>query len=111
MAWTIDKALDDELITVVSRNDSVGLFVILLGELETEITIELNRHLDSDMTKFQVSHAIKTPKQAGPYRTGAPYGDYPAYALHKAITGLTQYYKDAVKEGHKPTEDWLLPNY
>src|ERR1700730_6270647 len=74
------------------------------------VTIDLGRVMDSDETKFRVSHAIKTPMQIAPYRTSIPVADYPAYALHKAITGLTDYYRDAVKNGHKPSEQWLVKN-
>jgi hypothetical protein len=110
MAYTFDSALDDDLVTVVTRHDAMGTFEVRLGELETLITIDLGRFMDSDKTKFRVSHAIKTPLQAGPYRTSTPVDDYPAYALRRAITGLTDYYRDAVKKGHKPSEQWLVEN-
>lgn len=108
MPHTFESALNNSLIHVVSRNDSSGVYEIRVGELETIVTIELGRLMDSDRTRFSLSHTIKTPTQAGPYRTSVPIADYPAYALLMAITGLTQYYRDAVKEGHKPNENWLV---
>jgi hypothetical protein len=108
MAWDFNKALNDPLVTVVSRNDSWGIFEIQLGTLSPIITIELGRHMDSDETKAMVSHAIHTPVQAGPYRTSRPFWDYPAYALHMAVSAFTQYYGDAVKAGHTPQDSWLV---
>jgi hypothetical protein len=110
MAYTFDSALNDDLVTVVTRRDAMGIFEVRVGELETLITIDLGRFMDSDKTKFRVSHAIKTPLQAGPYRTSIPFADYPAYALHRAITGLTDYYRDAVKKGYEPRQQWLVEN-
>lgn len=57
-----------------------------------------------------MSHYIKTPEQAGAYRPSNPSGDYEAYALHRAITAITDYYDTAVKNGHTPDESWLIPN-
>ena len=107
MAYTFDSALNDDLVTVVTRLDSRGIFEIRIGELETLVTIDLGRVMDSDETKFRVSHTIKTPTQIGPYRTSIPVADYPAYALHKAITGLTDYYRDAVKKGTNQANNGL----
>lgn len=108
MLRTLDDALKDDLITVLSRDDSLGIYEIRIGDLETVVTIELGRFLDSERTKYRTSHAIKTPSQAGPYWTSIPYGDDPSHALHRAIRGLTDYYRDGVKDGHRPREDWLV---
>ena len=108
MMHIFDRALEDPLITVVNRVDEMGIFEITIGELETIVTIELGRYMNSDTTKFAVSHAIKTPSQATPYRTSTPFDDSPAGALHRAIEGLTIYYSDAVMEGHEPNENWLV---
>lgn len=108
MAFTFDSALEDDDITVLYRNDSAGRFVIQLGELSPDIEIQLGREMDNDRTHFQVSHAIHTPTQAGPYRTSRPWADYPAYALHQAVSGLTMYYRQAVEEGHQPNDNWLV---
>ena len=109
MAFTFEDVLDDGLVTVIERNDEVGEFVVRIGRLETPVTIELKRPMNSERTKFRLSHVIKTPLQAGPYRTSLPFGDYPGYALHKAINGLTSYYMQAVEKGYEPSEDWLVP--
>ena len=109
MTWDFDRALGDDLITVETRYDDMGTFEIRLGELETIISIELGRFMTSDKTKFIVSHAIKTPVQFDAYRTSTTFADDPGHALARAISGLTSYYRDAVKQGHKPVEAWLEP--
>ena len=105
---TFDKVLENPLVTVVNRVDEMGIFEIRVGVLETIVTIELGRYMSSDTTKFAVSHAIKTPLQGTPYRTSRPFDDSPEYALHRAIEGLTIYYRDAVMQGHEPNEIWLV---
>ena len=109
MAYTFDEVLDDELVTVVERNDEMGEFVVRIGTLRTPVSIDLGRFMTTERTKFRLSHVIKTPMLAGPYRTSLPFGDDPGYALHKAIAGLTSYYRQAIEEGHDPCEDWLVP--
>ena len=109
MAWTFDEALDDALVTVVRRDDSTGTFEFRVGELETVITIELCRFMDREHTEFWRSHAIKTPLQIDPYLPSPDFGDYPAHALHRAIDSITEWYADAVKQGHPPKEEWLVP--
>lgn len=110
MPHTFDSALEDELVTVLKRDDSTGYYEIRIGVLETVVTIELGRFMDSENTKFTVSHSIKTPGQAAPYRSGRFFYDYPAYALRMAIRGLTEHYCSAVRTGHKPDESWLMEN-
>jgi len=109
MAWTIDSALEDELVTVVSREDAKETYHILIGELKTIVTIKLSSKGNTSGTFFSTSHAIKTPDQITPYNTSRPWGDTPAYALHQAISGLTDYYGTAFKNRHSPSEDWLHP--
>ena len=109
MAYTFDDVLNADLVTVVERNDEMGEFVVQIGILDTPVTIGLGRFMNSERTKFKLSHVIKTPLLDGPYRTSLPVGDDPGYALHKAINGLTSYYRQAVQKGHEPSEDWLVP--
>lgn len=108
MHCTFDSVLEDDLVTVVEQNDGAGHFCIRIGALQTPVTIELGRHMDSDRTKFTVSHAIKTPSLAGPYRTSLPFSDTPVSALRKAVSGLTMHYRQAIHDGHEPRENWLV---
>ena len=109
MVWDFDAALTNPMVTVTNRIDDWGTFEIQIGSIPTIVTIELGRHMNSDETKVIVSHAIHTPVQAGPYRTGRPYWDDPEYALQQTISGLTDYYNQAVSAGHSPDVTWLVP--
>lgn len=109
MAWTIANALADESIKVIRRR-TISEYQFTVGKLKTVITIRIYTENKGSQYLFEQSHAIKTPSQAGPYWTSKPWADYEAYAVHRAISGITDYYKAAVKAGHKPVESWLVPN-
>ncbi len=109
MEYIFDEVLDNELVHVIERSDEMGVFVIRVGSLETPVTIELGRFMNSERTKFTLSHVIKTPLQAEPYRTSLTFSDDPVHALCRAIDGLTSWYKEAVRKEHEPSEDWLVP--
>jgi hypothetical protein len=107
VAWTIDKALDDDLVEIVDRNDARGIYIFRLKPLKTKIKITLRRSRGRE-TAYTQSHAIQTPEQAGPYWTSKPSDDSPGNALRKAISGFTMYYRQAIEKGHTPSEDWLV---
>jgi hypothetical protein len=107
MGWTIENALNDEIVHLVQRDDTTDTYRIRIGDLKTIVTIRL-KLIRKDWVKFTRSHAMKTPKQDGPYREGVPFGYSSSDALHKAISGLTHYYREGVKVGHSPNEDWLV---
>ena len=107
MAWTIDAALADQHITVTERSDGWGQYSFTLGELDTEITEWLCRSPLSEETRYPITHAIKTPDQGDPHIQSRVWWDYPAYALHQAISTLTFHYEGAVKNNRKPSESWL----
>ena len=105
---TIEDELRNPLITVLNQNDDLGHYEFLLGELQQPIRVELGRSPTSDETHYRRTHAIHTPLQAGPYYQSRYFWDDPAYALHQAITSLTQWYADAVRNGHQPKPSWLV---
>jgi hypothetical protein len=41
MAFTFDDALDDDLVTVVDRNDEMGSYAVKIGKLETTVLSSL----------------------------------------------------------------------
>lgn len=108
MPYTLENVLRDDTITVIERDDDRGLYKFRLGELTPVVTIILYRSLISEETRYERSHAIKTPLQAGPYHQSRLFWDDPAYALHQAIDSITQHYKDAVSEGYTPLDSWLV---
>ena len=93
--------LSDDLIEVVNRDDDRGVYNVRIGVLSPIVTIVLTQD-----GGFWMSHGIKTPEQATPYRTSRPLGDN---ALYGAVTALTHFYSLAVREGHKPEDAWLTP--
>jgi hypothetical protein len=107
MPYTIDGVLSDPLLTIEDRHDEMGSFAIRIGALQTVVFIELGRFRTQETTKFHVSHAIHTPLQIGAYQTSTPFADDWEYALHRAVTGLLSYYRQAIAAGHTPNEDWL----
>ena len=109
MAWTIKQALADKSITLVKRR-IYNEYQFTVGELKTIITIRTYKETEHGAYLFEQSHNIKTPVQISAYHTSRPWADYEAYAVHLAISGITQYYNEAVKAGHKPKEFWLIPN-
>jgi hypothetical protein len=108
MGWTIESALDHKLLSHKFKFLSEYRFV--LGELSPMITIRIYKQADMENYWFQQSHFIKTPTQMGPYQTNRQYEDSEAYALHRAVHSLTQYYDEAVGQGHTPNDSWLVPN-
>jgi len=48
MLWTLDSALDDDLVTVLDRHDDIGSYAIKIGVLNTVVYIDLGRLLTSD---------------------------------------------------------------
>jgi len=81
-----------------------------VGELSQRITLRLYESPERDWIEYEQSHFIRTPLQADPYRTSTPWGDDALYALNFAAFGITQWYDQAVREGHQPNDSWLVPN-
>jgi hypothetical protein len=110
MPWTLDAALDHDLIEVVERNHAWGLYRFRLRGLSTVISVKLCRSPINEETRFERSHDIHTPSQAGPYGSSRLFWDDPAYALHNAVNGITMYYEMAVQDGHTPSDKWFVAN-
>lgn len=108
MAYTIAAALDDPDITLIDQNDAMGEYVFSIGELETPVVVTLRRLPHDEPFEFHTSHSIKTPEQMSPYNTSKPFETDYAHALHRAVRGLTEYYREGVDAGHEPNESWLV---
>jgi hypothetical protein len=108
MAWTIETALDDKAIENPRR--FISEFQFTLPHIAVLITIRLYKPIHGEGIEFEQSHYINTPTQMGPYRTSRPWGDDEAYSLHLAVKTITQHYNEAVRQGHTPSESWLVPN-
>lgn len=108
MAWTIESALADEAIEKTEKTGQVYSF--WLKGIPVEIQVVLSVNPERGGFNFHLSHSIHTPKQIGPYHPSRPWGDDQAYALHLAVTAVTQYYKEAISAGIAPSAKWLIPN-
>lgn len=108
MPWTNETALVDDAIADAVKTHS-GYSFWLKG-VPTEIRIVLLVNPLRGGFNFHVSHSIHTPKQLGPYHPSTAWGDYEAYALHQAVTSITQHYSEAVAGGLEPSPDWLIEN-
>lgn len=108
MAWTIETALDDEAIERTEKTDRGYSF--WLKKVSTEIQVVLSINPLRGGYNFYISHFIHTPKQIGPYHPSRPWGDDAAYALHLAVTTITQYYREAIKFSEAPSSECLIVN-
>lgn len=59
---------------------------------------------------FTVSHYVHTPIQASPYMTSMSQAQSESEAIRNAISRTTDFLKQAIAKGHKPSDDWLVPN-
>ena len=108
MAWTLDDALEG--VTILERNDEWGTYEFLVGQLQTKVQVHLLRSPTTEQTRFVRSHDIKTPTMIDAYHSSRLWWDYPAYALRNAVSGITQYYDEAIRAGHVPQESWFRRN-
>lgn len=102
-----ERLFDDPAVEILALHPMHARF--RLAGIPTVVTIGLH-HLDNGYTQFRRSHAIHTPTQIGPYYPGRDFDDEPAYAMHRAIESLVDYYREAVRKGHAPDSAWLVPS-
>ena len=99
------KINEDAIEKFKLESDHVSIW---LKQIDKEIKIQLSENFSEGGTNYHLSHAIKTPEQMSAYISSREWGDYPAYALHMAVTSITQYYNIAIRNGHTPSGDWLV---
>jgi len=109
----IDKAitriLDQPLISRAMANNTRGLYSVRIGVLKTDILIMLTPSTEKyGHFDIKVSHTIKTPLQARPYRQKWRCGRSQVDALRRSLHYLIEHYRKATRQGHKPGEDWLI---
>lgn len=106
---TFEDALSHELIETIGFDYENKTFVVKLGNLDSLVTIQIQPYSDPRVPfQYVVSHNIKSPDQAAPYRSSIWFQESPEAALSKAITDLVRYYEVGVNEGHQPSEEWLV---
>ncbi len=107
MAHTVENALDNDALERSNPTDD-GYSFWLKG-IPTEIKVVLSVNGARGGFNFETSHVIKTPLQISAYRPSNPWGDYEGYALYRAVTSITDHYKDALRSGLAPDPQWLVP--
>src|ERR1035438_8698860 len=105
---SIRQALENPNLEV--QRELIREYQFQLKDIPIPITIRLYRRLGTDVIEFRQSHYIRTPVQAGRYRTDSSWGENEAAALRRAIQTLVSFYEDAVRVGKAPAESWLLKN-
>jgi hypothetical protein len=106
--WTVESALENQHIHGTRRFLSEHHFFV--GRLTQRITIRLYRSLERNWIEYDQSHFIHTPVQIDAYQPSTPFGDDEGEALHTVVFSLTQWYEQAVREGHEPNDSWLEKN-
>jgi hypothetical protein len=107
MAWTMENVFSLEYVNEPRRLVAEYRFTVgVIGP----VALKLFKDLDSGKFVVEQSHFIKTPEQGDPYGLVEKPFDDEAYALHMTVASLTDYYKTAVKQGHEPSSNWLVPN-
>jgi hypothetical protein len=104
---TITQALSHPMFTIVTREETPGIFKIRFGEIPTVITIKITQ-LPDGWFVLTASHTIMTEPQGGPYLL--PYRIYgtPGEAIDDFRNALSVYYKAAERQGYSPSESWLV---
>lgn len=110
MPWTPEDVFTTDADAIDVAKELVKEYQFTLKDISTPITIRLYRVFGAEGIHFTQSHFIHTPVQAGKYATSRPWNDDLGAALHQVVSGITQYYNQAVKKGHAPDEAWLIPN-
>ena len=111
MSWTEEEVFAAD--EIVEPGALVSEHRFTLPGIPTMIRVRVYRQLKAqgDMRfEFETSHLIHTPQQIGPYSPSAPWSDDAQYALRRAVESIVSYYKAAVRNGHEPDANWLVPN-
>ena len=110
MPWTEEDVFTTDSDVIDVAKELVKEYQFTLKDISTPITIRLYRVFGAEGIHFTQSHYIHTPVQAGKYVTSRPWNDDLGATLRQAVSGITQYYSQAVKESHTPNDSWLIPN-
>ena len=108
----------DDTTEVLKRHNETLEQCILVREVKlrlrsiesVQITIRIWFDIEQrDQYRFDLSHYVHSPVQAGPYIPSAPWCPTEALALEGGIEALTNWVESGQKEGHEPSPSWLIP--
>ena len=113
----------DDVLQLLDENEDAMEFYVLTKEIkvylnvghdffypEVKIKIYKSTAIESEPYHFDVSHHVHTPSQAAPYYPSHTSAKSEAEAIRQAINTTTIFIKGALREGHEPDDDWLVPN-
>ncbi|MGY0793102.1 hypothetical protein ACW7BJ_27360 [Azospirillum argentinense] len=105
MAFGLDDEISRGAIEVVEVGDDFLLFRFP----KTTTVIRAYYMEERGGYTAHTDHLIHTPEQFGPYRNNGCY-DYgrPDIAIKEAVRSLSSFYEGAVKEGHQPSNQWIV---
>ena len=103
-----EPPFEDDLVHWNRCDDATGFYEFTVGELKTPIALQVGWQPDRKHAFLTLSHVIKTPAQFGPYFPQTHSYNELQYAIAQGVTAITVYYRDAVRKGHQPSEEWLL---
>jgi hypothetical protein len=111
MEWEI-KVLNDPLIKVVHRDNVGSSCLVRIGCLRTIVRYYIRKLPETGYVICYCSHQLNTPlacktKAPGIHLRHIKTYD-PAYALYKAVNYMLSEYREAIRVGHAPSEDWLV---
>lgn len=113
----------EDAVEVLDEDDEVMESYVLLREIKAyldvghdsfhpriKIKIYKSNVIPSAPFHFEVSHNVHTPEQASPYYPSRTSCESEREAIRQAISTTTSFIKGALRVGHEPSENWLVPN-
>lgn len=80
-----------------------------LGGITTPVHLRIwyNGKQGAGPYRYETSHHIKTPLQAGPYLPSHCAGPDVNSTIRAALEGMNTFYRSAIAKGLEPSTDWL----
>ena len=108
----INRILDQPLILCAEANNTRGIYSVRIGTLKTDILIMLTPSAEKyGHFEIKVSHTIKTPLQAKPYRQKWRRGSSQVDALRRALHYLIEHYRQLRNVWNAPAAQFDLNKY
>ena len=88
----------------------VDEYAFSLEGIPEMIRVRLYRVVGEQWIEMEQSHYLQTPGMASPVVSETGRYSSREEALDDVLHGFTEGYQGAVKAGHRPDVNWLLPN-
>jgi hypothetical protein len=95
---------------IVDAKELVSEYRFRLEGISTPIVLRVYKNLKTGQFVCVQSHFIKTPLQASAYVTDRPRDDKREWLVYRIVNDFIQRYKEAVSQGYKPSDSWLVEN-